>query len=96
LLFREGDAEVDGRRGLADAPFLIGHRNDFHFWDWGAHAPRVLAMAPPPSRTVPFARMRWRSAGEELRFGEGCETGTQGRVRSPEIETATIFMRGAQ
>src|SRR5438067_8660745 len=40
---------------------------------WGAHAPRVLAKAPSPSRTL-----RWS-------FGEGAETSTRGSVRSPEM-----------
>src|SRR5205823_7718873 len=40
---------------------------------WGAHAPRVLAMAPSPSRTFPFQNIAARRRNEHAR-----------RVRSPE------------
>jgi hypothetical protein len=40
---------------------------------WGAHAPRVPAMAPSPSRTFPSRSVAARAP----------QMGTRGRVRSP-------------
>jgi len=47
---------------------------------WGAHAPRVLAMAPSPSRTCSVFLKYERGVLEEVRFGDGAETSTRDNV----------------
>jgi len=54
--------------------------NEFRIW--GANAPRVLAMAPVPSRTF-FLRALRRGAAMSM----------QGRVRSLEFVAATLAVR---
>jgi hypothetical protein len=49
VLLGESTSEIDGRSRFANAAFLIGDRNNFHLLDWGAHAPRVLTIAPSRS-----------------------------------------------
>ena len=55
-------------------------------YDWGAHAPRVLAIAPSRSRTFPPAKAPSYVSLRPRDFGEGAEMSTRGACAPQNFE----------
>src|SRR5207237_10618465 len=73
-LFRPGHARDPDRSDAGVENGMISRCHACSFW--GAHAPRVLATAPSPSRTLFFPEPG--PCARQGRFGDGAETSTRG------------------